>query len=139
MQIPSKGPGRHAPSLYNLVFCAAEVSSPIVGSWYSHLRRKPGRELKCLLPIIGLCPKRSSPSLFAVSAYRRQKMNVRHRNGPRWHVFDGRANPVVDLEPTADRVSPHDGGAGRAAHAPGGPEVGKHVPKYRTIKRTPCR
>ena len=36
---------------------------------------------------------------------------------------------VVDLDLKAARTRPHDGGAGRAADAPGGPEVGEHLPK----------
>ena len=37
-------------------------------------------------------------------------------------VFAGSVKPVVALELTAARAGPHDGGAGRAADALGGPD-----------------
>ena len=41
---------------------------------------------------------------------------MRHRNETcGWHVCAGRVTHVVDLDPTAARTGPHDGGAGRAA------------------------
>ena len=45
-----------------------------------------------------------------------------HRNETcGWHV--------VDLDLTVARTGPHDGGVGRVADAPWGPEAGGHLPK----------
>ena len=41
---------------------------------------------------------------------------------------------VVDLDLTVARIGPHDGGAGRVADAPGGPEVEEYAPNGITTK-----
>ena len=59
---------------------------------------------------------------------------MRHRNEICGRlVCAGRVKHVVDLDLTAARARPHDGGTGRAADAPGGPEVGGHTPEGITI------
>ena len=55
-----------------------------------------------------------------------------------WHVCAGRLKYVVDLDLTVARAGPHDGGAGRAANAPGRPEVGEHAPEEITIRVPSC-
>ena len=44
----------------------------------------------------------------------------------------------VDFDLTVARIGPHDGGAGRVANAPGGPEVGEHAPEGITTKYHSC-
>ena len=59
---------------------------------------------------------------------------MRHRNetcGRR--VYAGRVKHVY-LDLMVARAGPHDGGAGRAVDAPGGPEVGGHAPEGITIR-----
>ena len=51
-----------------------------------------------------------------------------------WHVCGGRVKHVVDLDLAIDRAVPHDGGAGRAANAPGEPEVGERALEGITIR-----
>ena len=64
---------------------------------------------------------------------------MRHRNETRgWHVCAGRVKHVVDLNLTVARAGPHDGGTGRAAGAPGGPEVGEHAPEGITTRVNFC-
>ena len=64
---------------------------------------------------------------------------MRHRNDTCGrHVCAGRVKHVVDLDPTVARTGPHDGGAGRVADAPGGPEVGEHAPEGITTKVNFC-
>ena len=43
------------------------------------------------------------------------------------HVCAGRMKHVVDLDLTVARTGPHDGGVGRVADVPWGPEVGEHA------------
>ena len=51
------------------------------------------------------------------------------------HICAGRAKHVVDLDLTVARADPHhDGGTGRAAGAPGGPEIGEPAPEGITIR-----
>ena len=60
---------------------------------------------------------------------------IRHRNETRgWHVCAGRVKYVVYLDLTVVRTGPRDDGAGRAADAPGGPDVGEHTPEGVTMK-----
>ena len=55
---------------------------------------------------------------------------MRHRNETcGWHVCAGRVTNVADLDLAVARTGPHDGGSGRVSDAPGGPEVGEHLPK----------
>ena len=64
---------------------------------------------------------------------------MRHRNETcGWHVCAGRMKHVVDLDLTVARAGPHDGGAGRAADAPGGREVGGHAPEGLMIRVNSC-
>ena len=69
-------------------------------------------------------------------------MNVRvirhHSETCGWHVCAGRVKHVIDLDPTVARKGAHDGGAGRVADAPGGPEVEEHAPKAITAKLNFC-
>ena len=59
---------------------------------------------------------------------------ISHRNDTcGWHVCAGRVKHVVDLHLTVARTGPHDGGAGRVADAPGGPEVGENVPRVSVL------
>lgn len=57
---------------------------------------------------------------------------------PWWHVLGGRATHV-DLGLTAVVTGPHDGGAGKAADARGGPEVGEYAFEDLTINNITCR
>ena len=50
----------------------------------------------------------------------------------------GRVKQVVDLDLRVARTGPHDGGAGRVADAPGGPEVREHAPERITTKDQSC-
>ena len=55
---------------------------------------------------------------------------MRHRNETCWwHICAGRVKHVVVLGPAVACPGLHDGGAGRVADAPEGPEVGGHAPK----------
>ena len=64
---------------------------------------------------------------------------MRHRNETcGWHVSIGRVKHVVDLDLAVARTGPHDGGAGRAAHAPERPELGDHAPEGIKIKDNSC-
>ena len=51
-----------------------------------------------------------------------------------WHVCAGHVKHVVDFDLTVGRKGSHDDGAGRAADAPGGPDVGEHTPEGVTMK-----
>ena len=63
---------------------------------------------------------------------------MRHRNETcGWHVCAGRVKHV-DLDLTVARAGPRDGGTGRAADAPRGPEVGEHAPEGITIRGNLC-
>ena len=50
-----------------------------------------------------------------------------------WHVCAGRAEHVVDVEPTVARTGPPDG-AGRAADPPGAPKAKEHPTEEITTK-----
>ena len=64
---------------------------------------------------------------------------MRHRNkNCGRHVYAGRVKHAVDLDLTVARAGPHEGGTGRAADAPGGPEVGGHAPEGITIRVNFC-
>ena len=64
---------------------------------------------------------------------------IRHRNETcGWHACAGRVKHVVGLDLTVARAGPHDGGTGRAADAPGGPEVGENAPEGITIRVNFC-
>ena len=88
-----------------------------------------------------LCPEHSSYSLLQVSSSPPKiriytyVSYVGHRNKPGWYAFAGGDNPVLD---TAARMGPHDGGAGRAADAPGRPEVGEHAAEEITPRHITC-
>ena len=94
--------------------------------------------------IWGLCRENSSRSCVKSSTFRREKNNetyvrvIRYHETCGCHVCAGRVNHVVDLDLTVARAGPHDAGAGRAANAPSGPEVGKHPPEEITIRANSC-
>ena len=80
-------------------------------------------ELAALVDCVGQTrpARRLNSLLFAENKHNEMYVRVMcHRNETcGWHVYAGRVKHVVDLDLTVARTATHDGGAGRAADAPG--------------------